>query len=425
MRRKIVLPVVAACALVLGPAAASRAQLLPGGLPSLPSRLPVVSDVVDGAQDLTTRTVEGVRDLAGLDRLQSLLKANPRTLEADDQGRPAVRGEVLAVSPSPRAIEQALAKGFTVLRRERSGDLGLELVTLAPPRGMDARQAVRDLRALDPDGDYDFNHIYAGAGVAVATGLAAATAPGKPATGGAQVGLVDGGIDLGHPDFRGVAIEQKGFAKGAPRAGAHGTATAALIAARGYGAAGPGARLLAADVYGVGPTGGSASAIVGALSWMSAAKVPVVNVSLVGPDNGALRAAVRALVGQGVLVVAAVGNDGPAAPPLYPASYPGVIAVTGVDRKGRALPEAGANPQVAFAALGAEVRAAAPGGRTASLRGTSFAAPVVAGRLARLASRPDPASARAAVAGLARSARDLGAPGPDKVFGAGQVDAGR
>lgn len=424
MRKKVHLLVVAVCALALAPAA--DAQLLPGGLPSLPGRLPVVSDVVDGAEDLTTRTAQGVRDLAGLDRLKALLRANPRVLEPDDQGRPVVRGEVLAVSPSPEALQRAFAAGFVEARRERSGDLGIELVTLTPPRGMDARQAVRRLRALDPSGDYDFNHIYAGAGAGVvAVAGLAGTAQSAGGAGGARVGLVDGGLDAGHPDFRGVAIEQRGFAKGAPKAGAHGTAAASLIAARDYGAAGPGARLLAADVYGVGPTGGSASAIVGALSWMSAAKVPVVNVSLVGPDNGALRAAVKALVGQGVLVVAAVGNDGPAAPPLYPASYPGVIAVTGVDKRGRALPEASANGQVAFAAPGAEVRAAAPGGRKATLRGTSFAAPVVAGRLARLTSSPDPAKARAAVAALGRQARDLGAPGPDRTFGAGEVDAGR
>lgn len=422
MRKKAHVLVVAVCALALAPAA--DAQLLPGGLPSLPGRLPVVSDVVDGAEDLTMRTARGVRDLAGLDRLQALLRANPRVLEPDDQGRPVVRGEVLAVSPSAEALQRAVDAGFVEARRERSGDLGIELVTLTPPRGMDARQAVRRLRALDPAGDYDFNHIYAGAGVVEAAGLAAAASTASGA-GAARVGLVDGGVETGHPDFRGVAIEQQGFAKGAPRAGAHGTAAASLIAARDYGSAGPGARLLAADVYGSTPAGGSASSIVGALSWMSAAKVPVVNISLVGPDNGALRAAVRALVGQGVLVVAAVGNDGPAAPPLYPASYPGVVAVTGVDRRGRALPEASANGQVAFSALGAEVRAAAPGGRKASLRGTSFAAPVVAGRLARLTASPDPARARAAVTALGRQAKDLGAPGPDKVFGAGQVDAAR
>ena len=115
MRKKVHALVVAACALALAPAA--DAQLLPGGLPSLPNRLPVVSDVVDGAEDLTVRTTQGVRDLAGLDRLKSLLRANPRVLEPDDQGRPVVRGEVLAVSPSLDAFQRALAAGFVEARR--------------------------------------------------------------------------------------------------------------------------------------------------------------------------------------------------------------------------------------------------------------------------------------------------------------------
>ncbi len=41
------------------------------------------------------------------------------------------------------------------------------------------------------------------------------------------------------------------------------------------------------------------------------------------------------------MIVAAVGNDGPSARPAYPASYPGVLAVTGVDGRNRALIEAG------------------------------------------------------------------------------------
>src|SRR3546814_14600039 len=61
---------------------------------------------------------------------------------------------------------------------------------------------------------------------------------------------------------------------------------------------------------------------------------------------------------RGVSVVAAVGNDGPAAPPAYPASYAGVIAVTGIDGRGRVLPEAGRARHVDFAAPGADMNAA-------------------------------------------------------------------
>ena len=86
--------------------------------------------------------------------------------------------------------------------------------------------------------------------------------------------------------------------------------------------------------------------------------IRVINISLVGPPNLTLEAAVRSLVGRGVLIVAPTGNDGPAAPPLYPASYPGVVAVTGVDRRGKVLLEAGRAGHVDFAAPGADLEAA-------------------------------------------------------------------
>jgi subtilisin family serine protease len=214
-----------------------------------------------------------------------------------------------------------------------------------------------------------------------------------------------------------VKIQSRGFGPGGARPGAHGTAVASVLAAGGVG------QILAADVYGRGPTGGSAEAIVSALAWMAQARVAVVNVSLVGPPNGPLGAAVRALVARGCLIVAAVGNDGPAAPALYPASYPGVIAVTGVDRRRRLLPEAGRAAHVDFAAYGAEVKVAAPGGRTATARGTSYAAPVVAARLARMIDLADPQEAKRVVARLGDAAIDLGAPGPDPLYGRGLVEA--
>ena len=59
----------------------------------------------------------------------------------------------------------------------------------------------------------------------------------------------------------------------------------------------------------------------------------MINVSLVGPRNALLERVVASLVSRGHLIVAAVGNDGPAAPPLYPAAYDGVVGVTAVDQR--------------------------------------------------------------------------------------------
>jgi subtilisin family serine protease len=118
------------------------------------------------------------------------------------------------------------------------------------------------------------------------------------------------------------------------------------------------------------------------MGWLAQRGVRVINISLVGPPNAVLAAGVHALAARGIRLVAAVGNDGPAAPPAYPASYPGVIAVTGVDARGRALIEAGKPLHLDFAAPGADMVGALPGGGWGRVRGTSFAAPLVSARLA-------------------------------------------
>ena len=246
---------------------------------------------------------------------------------------------------------------------------------------------------------------------AKASRLAGEDAGGHAAHGhGPRIGLIDTGIDAKHPAFAASLIEQRGFAPGGVTPAAHGTAVASLIVgeARDFHGAAPGANLLAADVYGAGPTGGSVEAIVQGLAWMAENHVRVINISLVGPPNLTLELAVRALVDRGVLIVAPVGNDGPAAAPLYPAAYPGVVAVTGVDRRGKVLVEAARAGHMDFAAPGADLEAARTGGGFARVRGTSFAAPIVAGRLADLLRGEDRASAARALAALSDQARQAG-----------------
>src|SRR5256885_5575025 len=85
------------------------------------------------------------------------------------------------------------------------------------------------------------------------------------------------------------------------------------------------------------------------------------------------------VLARGHLVVAAVGNDGPAAPALYPAAWPGVVGVTAVDARQQVLVEALRGAQVKFAAPGADMAAAGPHHRHAPGRRTSFAPPILAG----------------------------------------------
>jgi subtilisin family serine protease len=184
-----------------------------------------------------------------------------------------------------------------------------------------------------------------------------------------------------------------------------------------------GADLYSADVFCGSPTGGAADAVADAFAWLAREQVAVINVSLVGPPNATLQTVVRLVIARGHLVVAAVGNDGPAAAPLYPASYPGVIGVTGVDGHHRVLVEACRGPQVKLAAPGADMSAAKSTQTFELVRGTSYAAPLVAGLLATLLPEPGKEAAAQAVDQLEREAMDLGKAGPDTTYGYGLVGA--
>jgi subtilisin family serine protease len=222
------------------------------------------------------------------------------------------------------------------------------------------------------------------------------------------VGIIDGAPGPG----AGIGA-LRGFASGAPAPSDHASAVASLLAAAGA------RNLLAADVYGKDPAGGSALAIVRALDWLAGAGARVISISLVGPRNAVLEKAVAAVQRTGMIVVAPVGNDGPAAPPAYPASYPGVLAVTGVDRRERPLIEAGHALHLDFAAPGADIRGRDKAGKWVGLRGTSFAVPLVAARAA--AALEHGGSWRQL---LDREAIDLGPKGPDAQYGRGLLCRG-
>ena len=288
---------------------------------------------------------------------------------------------LVTVDPDPASLALASRAGFRIIDDRREASLAMRTVTLAVPRGLSARHALKRLRKVAPSLQADFDHVFEPAGgglLPFAGALAASAGSGR----GPVIGIVDGGV-ASHPSLGGAAIEQNGFA-GRPQPTGHGTAIASLI----VGSQGPfhgaarGASLLVADVYGGSRAAGSASSIVRALAWLASKRPQVINISLVGPTNRAVERAIGAIRARGIDVVAAVGNDGPAAPPQYPASYRGVVAVTGVDARGRALPEAGKASHLDFAAPGADMAAALPGRGYARVRGTSFAAPLATARLA-------------------------------------------
>ena len=355
-----------------------------------------------------------------LDRITDLVRRNRDRIALDSDGAPALRGVLLATGADADMIARAAAAGFAVLGRERIDGLDLEVVRFGIPDGLSLARAERALNKLLPGAGIDVDHLYFQSGAGAGRVLPVAALAQSGGAGGAPLGLIDGGV-AAHASVTG-RVDQRGFARGAPLASRHGTAVASLLvgAANPRGAA-AGRALLAADVYGDDPAGGNASAIARALGWLAQNRVAVTTISLVGPDNKLLALAIARAQQRGMLIVAAVGNDGPAAPPAYPASYRGVLGVTGVDARGRVLPEAGRSAHIDFAAPGDAVLAATGTSQIERMRGTSFAAPLVAGRLAHHYPRADPARIEAAVTALIGEARDLGRKGRDKVYGHGLV----
>jgi Subtilase family len=359
----------------------------------------------------------------------NLIRSNPRTIAADPHGNPIIRGELLAYASSDQALGAAQAMGFKIVRTLSNDALDIHLIVLQPPAAMNVAKALRQLREADPSGTYDFNHIYSGVGAVPAGVSSDSQATQSPAASRSdqplpRVGLIDAGIDGSHPVFRDAMIHLWGCGNRVLPS-PHGTAVASLLAgqsARFHGVLDK-AELYAADVYCNAPTGGAVDALAAAFAWLAEQRVAVINVSLVGPDNAALAQIVRALTSRGYLLVAAVGNDGPAAPALYPASYPDVVGVTAVDAHRRVLIEAAHGNQVMFAARGADMSAAGIGGKYSQIRGTSFAAPIVAALLAQSVTTPDLRSSHAAIESLAQTAIDLGPPGRDLTYGFGLVGA--
>lgn len=397
-----------------------------GGAAGLPIAGPILQNVLSqpGAPQVVRPTLDRISGLpdriaqSGPEtllelrqlRLDALIHDNPATIEDDGRGLPVRRGTLVVLNPDPVLLQLVLRSGFRMIGDDREPMLAMRVVNLAVPRGMSARSGLKLLQKVAPGLDADFDHLFepAGGGLAPLSGAVAVTGT---VGSGHVIGMIDGGV-ASHPSLAGKSIEQNGFA-GAPQPTGHGTAVASLL----IGTQGPfrgaatGARLFVADVYGGNRAAGSATSIVRALGWLSSKNPEVINISLVGPPNKMVWRAIQMVQSKGTRIVAAVGNDGPAAPAQYPASYPGVIAVTAVDASGRAIPEAGRATHLDFAAPGADMAAAAPGQGYARVRGTSFAAPLAAARLlaagspARLTAEARPGKGRVGagvVCGLCR-----------------------
>ncbi len=337
------------------------------------------------------------------------------------------RRKVIALLPDTQTTAQmrkaAGAAGYTELSSHRLGGLGLSMLSFRMPDGVTGAQAIAELEAAVPASTVGVNHAYRLQ--QEDSSLQALEYAGKMMNwreGGcrarASIGVIDTGIDTTSPNLAAVRIRTKSFFDGPAPKASHGTDVATILAD-------PSrlrdATILGASVFGQRDTQGlvaGADALVRALDWLAEENVQFVNLALAGPYNKLLDLAVKRASARGLILVAAVGNNGPTSDTLYPAGFDRVIAVTAVDAKGRIYRNAVRGPHVDVAAPGVDVLVSS--GQGARLvTGTSIATPFVTARLAADRALAGTRTVSAVRDRLAATSAELGPNGRDPTFGYG------
>jgi hypothetical protein len=240
------------------------------------------------------------------------------------------------------------------------------------------------------------------------------------------VAVIDSGIDVRHPELAGAiaaSFDALGSKEG-PHVHGTGIAGAIVAHARLMGSA-PAAKILAIRAFGVAQSGAESSSfvILKGLDYAASHGAQIINMSFAGPKDALIERGIAAVAAKGIVMVAAAGNAGAKSPPLYPAANENVIAVSATDDQDRLFSASNRGGYVAVAAPGVDIFLPAPDDKYQMTSGTSFSAAYVSG-IAALALERNPAlkpdDMRAI---LMKTARDLGAPGRDDLFGAGEADA--
>lgn len=224
---------------------------------------------------------------------------------------------------------------------------------------------------------------------------------------GVSIAVIDSGIDARHPDLAGQLRANLNLVSDKPFAAeSHGTAVAGIIAAKadnrvGIAGIAPGGRLIGLRACWQ-TSAASAAASCDSLSLAKALhqaidrRAAIINLSLGGPPDRLLGALLDAGMARGASVVAAYDSRQPDGG--FPASHPGVIAVTGA--------RLSTSQRRIYAAPASNIPAPQPGGKWALVDGASYAAAQVSGLVA-----------------LARQARGRKAGTPALAMSGGMIDA--
>ncbi|GAA0852049.1 S8 family serine peptidase [Aliiglaciecola litoralis] len=248
-----------------------------------------------------------------------------------------------------------------------------------------------------------------------------------------KVCIIDTGFNLGHPDLpdqnNGVTGEANSSAVGNwyNDGNGHGTHVAGTIAAlaNNEGVVGvyPGVDLHIVKIFNDSGQWTFSSDLIEGISQCQNAGANVVNMSLGGGSSStAEQNAMQTFVNQGVMLVAAAGNDGNSSM-SYPASYSSVISVAAVDSNENRASYSQYNSQVEIAGPGSGVLSTWPTNTYNTISGTSMATPHVAGAAALVWSFFPQCSNEEIRGALNATAKDKGSSGRDNLYGHGIVQA--
>ncbi|MFX0187679.1 MAG: NosD domain-containing protein [Candidatus Hodarchaeota archaeon] len=249
------------------------------------------------------------------------------------------------------------------------------------------------------------------------------------------VAVIDTGIDYNHPDLTENYVplgydwinddndpwDDEG----------HGTHCAGTIAAsinNGVGIAGMANVSIFAEKS-LNATGyGTHAQVASGVEHAVAMGADIISLSLGGYyDSSTLRVEIENAIDQGVMVIAAAGNDGVNIP-HYPAAYPDVIAVAATDQNDQRADFPGwwasnFGDWIDISAPGAFIYSTIPGNGYAAYSGTSMACPHVAGLAALIMSKSPTITPSEIEELIIDRAVDLGDSGWDKFYGWGRIDA--
>jgi subtilisin family serine protease len=347
----------------------------------------------------------------------------------DDEG--SEPDELLILSPDLSHALQVQqfgqGLGLAVKRRSVLPGLGLVVTTFRVPRDLLPVQLVQQLRTQAPDLWIDLNHRFTLQGEndtrRYPARMLAWPDAAQDCGRGVRIGLVDGPLPGRHPALDGGTITRHSFVTRGVQAAPpeHALAVATLLVGRDGRGLVPAAALFHAEVMRQRDKkhiDTTVDWLVQGLDWLVQQQVDLINLSLGGPQNLILAAAVQRVLDLEIAVIAAAGNLGATAEPLYPAAQEGVIAVTAIDAARRLYRHANRGEHIAFAAPGVDIWVPRGEG-DAFVSGTSFAVPHVTALLAaRRQSQPQVPWVQHLQA-LIDTAEDLGEPGRDALFGFG------